>query len=42
MHKKCSGIKDNKIKVSKSFVSRGCTDQPASMDRTSVDIGDGG
>jgi len=27
--------------VSKSFVCRGCTDQQASVDRTSMDIGDG-
>jgi len=29
------------IKVSKSFVCRSCTDQPASMYRTNMDIGDG-
>jgi len=29
------------IKVSKSSVCRNCTDQPASMDRISMDIGDG-
>jgi len=28
------------IKVSKQFVCRGCTDQPASMDRTSMDTDD--
>jgi len=41
VHKKCSGMKGSMIKVSKSFVCRGCTDQLASMDRTSMDIGDG-
>jgi len=40
MHK-CSGTKNSRIIVSKSFVCRGCTDQPASMDRTSMGIGDG-
>jgi len=29
------------IKVNKSFVCRGCTDQLASVDRTSMDIADG-
>jgi len=29
------------IKVSKQLVCRGCTDQPASIDRTSMDTGDG-
>jgi len=28
------------IKVSKSFVHRGCTDKPPGMDRTSMDIDD--
>jgi len=28
------------IKVTESFACRGCTDQPFSMDRTSMDIGD--
>jgi len=41
VHKKCSGIKASMIKVSKSFVCRGCTDQQASVDRTSTDIADG-
>ena len=41
VHRKCSGIKSSMIKVSKCFVCRGCTDQPASVDRTSVDISDG-
>jgi len=38
---KCSGIKGSMIKVSKSFVCRGCTDQRASVDKTSTDICDG-
>jgi len=29
------------IKLSKSFVCRGCSDQRASVDRTSMDVGDG-
>jgi len=37
----CSGIKGNTIEVSKTFVCRGCRDQQASVDRTSMDIGDG-
>jgi len=41
VHRKCSGIKGSTIKVSKSFVCRGCTDQPASVDRTGVGTGDG-
>ena len=41
LHKKCSGIKGSKIKVSKSFVHRSCTDHPASMVKTSVDVGVG-
>ena len=41
VHKKCSGMKGSMIEVSKFFVCRGCTDQPASMDRTSMNIGDG-
>jgi len=41
LQRKCSGIKGSTIKVSKSFVYRGYTDQPTSMDRTSMDIGDG-
>ena len=41
MHKKSSGIKGSMIKVSESFVCRGCTDQPSSMARSSMDIGDG-
>ena len=39
MHKKCCGTKGSMIKVSKSFMCRGCTDEPASMSRTSVDVG---
>ena len=39
--RKCSGIKGSMIKVSKSFVCRSCTDQRVTVDRTSVDIGDG-
>jgi len=27
--------------MNKSFVCRGCTDQPGIVDRTSMDIGDG-
>ena len=41
MHKICSGIKGSKIKVSKSTVCRGCTDQPDSMYTTSMNISDG-
>ena len=41
VHKKCSGIKYIMIRVCQSFVCKGCTDQPASMDRTSMDTGDG-
>jgi len=41
VHRKCSGIKGSVIKVSKSFVCRGCTDERASVDRTSMNIGDG-
>jgi len=42
VHVKCSGIKFGSIvKASKSFACRGCSDQPASRVRTSVDIGDG-
>ena len=37
VHRKCSGIKGRMIKVSKIFVGTGCTDQQASMDRTSMD-----
>ena len=40
-HRKCSRIKGSMIKLSKSFVCRDCTDQQASVDRTSMDIGDG-
>ena len=32
---KCTGIKGSMIKVSKSFACRHCTDQQASVDRTS-------
>jgi len=35
--KKSSGIKGSRLFVT---VSTGCTAQPSSMDRTSVDIGD--
>ena len=41
VHKKCSGIKGIAIKVSKYLVRKGCTDQPANMDRTSVDLCNG-
>jgi len=41
MHSKCSGIRGSMIKVSKYFVCTGCTDQRGSVDRTSMDIGDG-
>ena len=37
----CTGIKGSMIKLSKSFLCRGCTDQQASVDRTSMNIGDG-
>ena len=39
VHRKC--IKSSMIKVSKSFVCRGYTYQPAIVDRTSMDFGDG-
>jgi len=41
VHKKCIGINSSVIKVSKSFVCRSCTDQPASVDSTSMDNGVG-
>jgi len=41
VHRKCSGIKSSMVKVSKTFVCRGCTDQRASVDRTGMDIDDG-
>ena len=41
MCRKCCDIRDSIIKVSESFMFRGCTDQTANMDRTSMDIGDG-
>jgi len=40
--RKCSGIKVNMVKVSKCFACRDCADQPANMDRTDMDIVDGG
>jgi len=36
-----SSIQGSTVSVSKSFVCRGCTYQCASVDRTSMDIGDG-
>jgi len=42
MQRKYSGINGSMIEVSKTFVRRGCTDQRAYVDRTSMHIGDGG
>ena len=39
VHKKCSGIKDNMVKVIKSFTCKGCLNPVTSAGRTSVDIG---
>ena len=41
VHRKCSGMKGSIIKVNKSSVCIGCTDQPASINSTSMHIGDG-
>jgi len=38
VHRKCNGIRGSTIKVSKSFVDRGCTDKLVIMDRISMDI----
>ena len=42
VQRKYSGINGSMIEVSKTFVHRGCTYQRASVDRTSMHIGDGG
>jgi len=39
VHKKCSGIKGNMYKVTKSFICRGCSNPVISKRHTSVDIG---
>ena len=38
VHRKGSGLKANMIEVSWSFVCRGCADQRAGVDRTSMNI----